>query len=97
MATLYKGELGDHDCLFNSIIQEYMRICKNYQLWLVKSCARMLHDREHFNCHFPKEVLKSFFCFVCRNVKNKREPQFLNKLRLHTTGHAEDTRTLRDF
>lgn len=60
--------------IVSSVIQEYMRVCKNYQLWLVKNakgsgCARVLHDREHFNYHFSQGVLKSFSYVVCRTVK----------------------------
>lgn len=66
--TVHKDGPGDHGGMFGySALQEYIRVCKNYQLG--SHCAGVLHDTECFNYHFPETVLKSFFYVICGTVK----------------------------
>lgn len=94
-SSVRKGSPGDHDSLFGySVVREYVRIYKRYQLCLARKCRRHKLCKgakwyRMFQLPLPWMGFEILFLYYLRNSKNRRELLLLNKLTLHTSGLRE--------
>lgn len=94
-SRVHKDSPGDHDCLFRySVVHEYIRICKSYQLCLARKCrthklCKGAKWYRMFQLPLPWRSFEILFLYYLRNSKNRRELLLLNKLTLHTSGLRE--------